>query len=100
MGKAEERHKPTVAEELRSIYDPKMVASAPTPTKAQMEEIASRAEKLVSQKCLNVRLHMARRKIELLKEIKFHGSRHAKGVDVYLEPAVAEKICEEAAFAL
>ena len=43
---------------------------------------------------------MAERRIIVFKEIKFHGSKHKAGVDVFKEPEIAEKICEEVGICL
>ena len=37
--------------------------------------------------------------ILLLKPVRFHGSKHSAGVDVYLDKHEAEQICKEAALA-
>ena len=47
-----------------------------------------------------VRLEMAKRRIVLLKPVAFQGSKHVGGVDVYLEPELAEQICKEVAVCL
>ena len=75
-----------------------MMARAPTVT--ELEAIGPRAEAEVARRCKYVRLHMARRQIELLAPIQFHGSKHKDGVDMYLDPEKAEYICKDVAVAL
>ena len=70
------------------------------PTAQQIDVIGSKMEALVAEKCSHVRLEMARRRLTVLKEIKFHGSKHAAGVDAFVEPHLAEQICSEVAIAL
>ena len=75
-------------------------ASLPTPTAADMDEVGRQAEAEVARLCKYVRLRMARRLIELLESVQFYGSKHAAGVDVFVEPKKAEHICKDVATAL
>jgi hypothetical protein len=74
---------------------PKQEQQPEVEPEAQLERIGALAEAEVAKRCMHVRLCMEKRRIELLKPIKFHGSKHADGVDCYKFPKTAEKICEE-----
>lgn len=70
------------------------------PTSQQLESIGEQAEREVSERCLYVKLDMAKRRIILLEPIRFHGSRFEGGVDVFFDQALAKTICDEIAIAI
>ena len=72
----------------------------PPPSKEALERFGAQAERKVARQCLLVKLRVAKRRIELLQPVQFHGSKHEGGVDVYIEPLLAEAICKEVAAAL
>ena len=72
----------------------------PPPSKEALERFGAQAERKVARQCLLVKLRVAKRRIELLQPVQFHGSKHEGGVDVYIEPLLAEAICKEVAVAL
>jgi hypothetical protein len=70
------------------------------PTASDLEELGRQAEILVEQQCSYVRLKMAKRLIVLLAPVQFFGSKHVGGVDVFLDPDRAARICQDVATAL
>ena len=70
------------------------------PTAQQIDIVGAEMEAIVAARCSYVRLEIARRRLIVLKEIKFYGSKHAAGVDTYAEPQLAEQICAEVGIAL
>ena len=66
---------------------------------AQLEDVGAQAEAEVERLCDFVRLRMKQRLIELLRPIRFYGSKHKEGVDVYVNILEAEQICKEVAIA-
>jgi hypothetical protein len=69
-------------------------------TDAQLEDLGERAQQEVARLCQYVSIDMAQRLIRILKPIHFQGSKHAGGVNVYLDPDLANAICAEVATAL
>ena len=74
----------------------------PTPVEpvATLEDIGIRAQQEVAKLCKYVEIDMVQRLIKILKPIHFQGSKHAGGVDVYLDPPLAAAICKDVASAL
>ena len=74
----------------------------PTPVEAiaTLEDIGIRAQQEVAKLCKYVEIDMVQRLIKILKPIHFQGSKHAGGVDVYLDPPLAAAICKDVATAL
>ena len=93
---------------LASVFTRGMPSRKPLPTPElhninsdlpDLEAIGRQAELEVARRCRYVRLRWALRRIELLEQVNFHGSKHSTGVDVYLEPKKADNICREVAMA-
>ena len=91
------RRRPT---RLRTRWESDPVRRDPEPSTQDIEAVGAVAEMEVERLCFNVRLNMAKRLIELLQTIKFHGSKHPEGVDVFVETEIAESICKQVALAL
>ena len=71
---------------------------APVGLQASADEllrIGKVAEKRIERQCEHVRLRMARRRIDAMLPIRFEGSKNEGGVDVFLQPLVAAKLCSE-----
>ena len=90
---------PKVSPSRVNAVEPAPIPSS-APTKADVDRIGSHVEREVEQRCKHVRLIMAERRVIVLREIEFFGSKHVGGVDVFKEPILAEEICAEAGLVL